>query len=103
MPNVSLNNQTKRDQLPDTIPVERITEIKMPPSLNDLPDKTKLKWHIMHYPLLSSTLDSSKLHSSSVCMIGRNIEIFSKHPLVVFNVTFHNDSILSESGHQIIY
>lgn len=89
-----MNNQTERDLLRDSIPVERIAVIKMPPSVNDLPDKTKLKRHITHYPLLSSTLDSSKLHPSSLCMIGRNTEIFSKHPLVVFNVTFHNDNIL---------
>lgn len=89
-----MNNQTESDQLPDSIPVERIAVIKMPPSANDLPDKTKLKLHITHYPLLSSTLDSSKLHPSSLCLIGRNAEIFSKHHLVVFNVTFHNDNIL---------
>lgn len=51
----------------------------------------------MHYSLLCSTFDSSKLHLLSVLMIGRNTEIFSKHPSVVFNVTFHNDNILSLS------
>lgn len=72
MPNVSLNNQKEKNERSDIIAVKRIDVIKMPPSLSDLPDKTKLNWHTLHYPLLRSTLDSSKLHLSSVWMIGRS-------------------------------